>query len=551
MGGESIGAVWQACLSVSHPSPLRTPQPQPAPSSGLVELLLLVGMAASGGQAAAPPAGFVPGCMPDGCMPRGGRPPLWLWLVNPLATCSCGPGEGGGRPYLLLDPPLPTALHPTLQDLQPPSPSPPAQALDLSGLPCLAAGTLRSLPRSCPELRLLRLGGAGQAADDAALAALPDLLPHWAPPGGGGGEAEEGAVGRRAAAGTTGRGGEQQAGQLLDDWEAAAGGCASVWGWGLGARMGGVGDGPQARMWSALLSRLGPSPVHTRLQLAACSAMCPLPARVCSQAQRSTHGAPPPTPPHPSVDADVLSGPDGPSMQGLAQLVALVWQAPPPLARRIVAKTSPRVALLDRLPALPALPQPAQQPAPAAACVTACSLRAARISSSTAAAQHSAVRMPVGPMAPACAAAATAAASPAGRWRLPAATSAAAGPSGSCAATSATAGSARPPCADAPAGPAAAAQLDDGIAALVAPGAWGPGGAGGPGTRGGAGAGRDADPWDDLHIAERFRRAYVAQDARLRAVAVKLEAKEQRRVLRDSGTARAMADWLDGDGGLL
>ncbi|GLC33861.1 hypothetical protein PLESTB_000812000 [Pleodorina starrii] len=78
-------------------------------------------------------------------------------------------------------------------------------------------------------------------------------------------------------------------------------------------------------------------------------------------------------------------------------------------------------------------------------------------------------------------------------------------------------------------------QLDDCLAALVAGEAW-------EGLGGGAGEGEREE---ELHIAEKFRRAYEEQDARLRAKALKEAAAAERYELRTSGAARALAQWLD------
>ncbi|KAG2488660.1 hypothetical protein HYH03_012822 [Edaphochlamys debaryana] len=82
--------------------------------------------------------------------------------------------------------------------------------------------------------------------------------------------------------------------------------------------------------------------------------------------------------------------------------------------------------------------------------------------------------------------------------------------------------------------------LDDSLAALVAPSAWadldGPGGA-----RTGPSAA------EELHIAEKFRLAYVEQDARLCAKAAREAALHERRELRESAAARALARWLDAE----
>eukprot|EP00198_Chlamydomonas_reinhardtii_P000939 XP_001690274.1 predicted protein [Chlamydomonas reinhardtii] len=82
-------------------------------------------------------------------------------------------------------------------------------------------------------------------------------------------------------------------------------------------------------------------------------------------------------------------------------------------------------------------------------------------------------------------------------------------------------------------------HLDDCLAALVAPSAWAGGGCGGPG-RGGA---REAE-WERLHIAEKFRLAYVQQDERLRAKARREAALAERQELRASGRRLTPADYI-------
>ncbi|GIL65655.1 hypothetical protein Vafri_19230 [Volvox africanus] len=77
-------------------------------------------------------------------------------------------------------------------------------------------------------------------------------------------------------------------------------------------------------------------------------------------------------------------------------------------------------------------------------------------------------------------------------------------------------------------------QLDDGLAALVAREAW-------EGLGGSAGKQKE----EEVHIAEKFRRAYEEQDARLRAKAAREAAAAMRYELRSSGAARAVAQWLD------
>ncbi|GIL91983.1 hypothetical protein Vretimale_18503 [Volvox reticuliferus] len=77
-------------------------------------------------------------------------------------------------------------------------------------------------------------------------------------------------------------------------------------------------------------------------------------------------------------------------------------------------------------------------------------------------------------------------------------------------------------------------QLDDGLAALVAGEAWE-----------GLGSSSGERKEEELHIAEKFRRAYEEQDARLRAKAAREAAAAMRYELRSSGVARALAQWLD------
>ncbi|EFJ50326.1 hypothetical protein VOLCADRAFT_120630 [Volvox carteri f. nagariensis] len=81
-------------------------------------------------------------------------------------------------------------------------------------------------------------------------------------------------------------------------------------------------------------------------------------------------------------------------------------------------------------------------------------------------------------------------------------------------------------------------QLDDCLAALVAWEAW-------EGLGPGAGGEQQRQEEEEVHIAEKFRRAYEEQDARLRAKAVREAAAAERYELRSSGAARALAQWLD------
>jgi hypothetical protein len=91
-------------------------------------------------------------------------------------------------------------------------------------------------------------------------------------------------------------------------------------------------------------------------------------------------------------------------------------------------------------------------------------------------------------------------------------------------------------------GVGAEGQLDDCLAALVAPSAW-------EDLDGSARAGPAQR--EELHIAERFRRAYEEQDARLRAKAAREAAVEERRRLAQSGAERELGRWMDASGGVV